>query len=132
MDGPAIVVKTHAASATSTRFSQTNTAGWNVSSTTVEVLRVSSTTDSSVRCPRSVPADDRERLAVPRSDAFEDLDELWIDRRLLAGVSVPELVLGEVRREVAHCERSVNPSCGSWELHHDVAGCPLRRPPRPP
>lgn len=87
-----MAVKAHTNSATTTRLSQRATAGRYVSRTTVEVLRTTSSTDSTVVRDRPPAADDPERLPGDRADALQDFEELGRDRPLeSAGGVVREL-----------------------------------------
>lgn len=102
MDDPASAVVTHATSATLKRLVHLATTGVYVSRTTVHVLRVWRSTDSTIRRWRSVARDDGERTATGRcSDALEDLDELGIDTNLPRAM-VGKLPAAEVWTQIAH------------------------------
>lgn len=97
MDDPTVVVVTHTRSATPKRLSHRATSWRNVSRTTVEVLRVWSSTDTSVVGRGPIPADDTERLARDRPDALKYLDEVRIGADDLLRAMLIELPPGEVR-----------------------------------
>lgn len=105
MDDPTVAVVTHASSTSAERLSHTEAAGLNVSRTTVEVLRVSSTTDTTVVVRRAVPRDDTERPSVERPEALEYLDELGRDLVLTAAPVLSKLPLAEMLTKVTHDDR---------------------------
>lgn len=105
MDDPTVVVVAHTSSATVKRLSHRATSRCNVSSTTVDVLRVSSSTHTSVVRRRAVATDDRERLARDRSDALEDLDKLRVRTDDVMRAMLIELPSGEMWTQVPHVRR---------------------------
>lgn len=103
MDDPADTAVTHASSASIKRLAHTEPARFNVSRTTVQVLTVACSTDSSVRGWGPIARHDAQwTVSGPVAESFEDLDEPGIDLDDRAVPVVPEFARVEVRREVTH------------------------------